>query len=367
MSELLAATSRVAAPDEGLTTDELRLAGRNHAMPLEALRYDLTPVGLHYLLIHYDIPFVEEPSHRLRVVGRRTLELDMDELRSRPRVSLPVTFECAGNGRARMHPRPVSQPWLDEAVGTAEWTGTPLAPLLREAGLPDDAREVVFTGCDHGIEFGYEQDYARALSVQDSLGEDVLLAYEMNGQPLLPQHGAPLRLVVPGWYGMTQVKWLTEVRVVPEVFRGFHNAHAYRVKHDVDDVGEPVTRMEPRALMIPPGFPDFMTRTRVVEAGRHVLTGRAWSGWAAVDGVQVSTDGAATWSDAELDPPVGRWAWRGWRWDWSVEEPAAYELCVRARDAAGNVQPVAHDWNRQGMSNTSVQRVAALVRQGRVR
>lgn len=362
MEQLLASSPRIAAPDEGLGTDELRLAGRNHAMPLEALRCDLTPTGLHYLLTHYDIPFLDASSHRLRVAGRQTLDLDMAELRSRPRVSTAVTFECAGNGRVGLHPRPVSQPWLDGAVGTAVWTGTPLAPLLREAGVPDSGREVVFTGSDHGLEFGYEQDYARSLPVQECLGEDALLAYEMNGEPLLPQHGAPLRLVVPGWYGMTQVKWLKEIRYVDGAFEGFHNAYAYRMKQEADDVGEPVSRIAPRALMVPPGFPDFMSRTRVVERGSHVLTGRAWSGWAQVDRVEVSTDGAASWTDAELDAPVGRWAWRGWRCPWAVDEPGSYELCVRARDAAGNTQPEHPPWNRQGLSNTGIQRVPVLVR-----
>lgn len=361
-SELMSMSSRVADDAEGIGLDELELAGRNHSLPLEALRYDITPVGMHYLLTHYDIPFVDESSYRLRVEGRRSLELGMDDLRARPRVSTPVTFECAGNGRARFLPRPVSQPWLDGAVGTAQWSGTALAPLLQEAGIDEQARDVVFTGHDHGVEFGTEQDYARGLTLTEALGDDVLLAYEMNGQPLLPQHGAPLRLVVPGWYGMTQVKWLREIRVIDHVFTGFHNASAYRLKQSPDDVGEPVTRIAPRALMVPPGFPDFMSRTRVVDRGDHELTGRAWSGWAPVQRVQVSADGGATWADAELDEPVGRWAWRGWRWAWSAERTGDHVLCVRADDAAGNAQPVDQAWNRQGLSNTSVQRVTVVVR-----
>ena len=362
MDELLSSSARVAEAGEGIGIDELRLAGRNHAMPLEALRYDRTPAGLHYLLTHYDIPFVDASAYRLRVIGGRALSLGLDDLQARPRVSVPVTFECAGNGRARLAPRPVSQPWLDEAVGTAEWTGTPLAAVLEEAGVPDGAREVVFTGSDHGVEFGTEQDYARALSREEALGGDVLLAYEMNGQPLPPQHGAPLRLVVPGWYGMTQVKWLREIRIIEEVFTGYQNAVAYRLKEHAEDVGEPVTRMAPRALMVPPGFPDFMSRTRVADLGEHLLSGRAWSGWAPVDRVQFSSDGGASWSDAELGPADGRWAWRGWRARWAPPQPGRYVLCVRADDTAGNAQPTDHPWNRQGMSNTSVQRVEVLVR-----
>jgi DMSO/TMAO reductase YedYZ molybdopterin-dependent catalytic subunit len=201
---------RVAEPGEGIGLDELALAARNHAMPLEALRYDLTPVGLHYLLVHYDIPAIDPASWRLTVDGAvdRSVELDLAALRERPRRTVPVTLECAGNGRARLSPRPVSQPWLVEAVGTAEWTGTPLAALLADAGVPAGAVDVLFTGADHGIERGVEQDYQRSLPVRAALEEDVLLAYEMNGAPLPVQHGFPVRLIIPGWFGMAHVKWL---------------------------------------------------------------------------------------------------------------------------------------------------------------
>lgn len=235
--------ARVAAPDEGISVDELKLAARNHGMPLEALRYDLTPPGLHYLLVHYDIPYVDPASWRLSIGGEveRRIELDLDALRARPRVTHTVTLECAGNGRARFLPRPISQPWLDEAVGTAEWTGTPLAPILAEAGIAPDAVDVVFTGHDHGTERGVEQDYARALSVADATADDVLLVYEMNGAPLPPQHGAPVRLIAPGWYGMAHVKWLRDIEVVRKQFTGFQNTTAYRLKQDADEPGEPVT------------------------------------------------------------------------------------------------------------------------------
>jgi DMSO/TMAO reductase YedYZ molybdopterin-dependent catalytic subunit len=352
----------VAGPGEGVGLDELALAARNHAMPLEALRYDITPVGLHYLLVHYDIPYVDADAWRLDVDGRveRPVTVDLAALRARPKVSLPVTLECAGNGRARLHPRPVSQPWLTEAVGTAVWTGTPLAPLLREAGLADDAVDVVFTGLDHGVERGVEQDYQRGLPVAEAMREGVLLAYEMNGAALPPQHGFPVRLVVPGWYGMAHVKWLTRITVLAEPFGGFQNEVAYRVTQDEDDPGRPVTRIRPRALMVPPGFPDFMSRTRFVTAGDHELTGRAWSGQAAVTAVEVSADGGATWTVADLAEPPGPWAWRRWRYTWHAE-PGGHELVVRATDATGDVQPVDQAWNRQGVANTMAQRITVVV------
>jgi DMSO/TMAO reductase YedYZ molybdopterin-dependent catalytic subunit len=328
-------------------------------MPLEALRWDVTPIGLHYLLIHYDIPLVDPETWRLRVSGERALELSLDELRARPAVTRAVTMECAGNGRARLEPHVVSQPWLLEAVGTAVWTGVPVGDLLEEAGVPAGAIEVLFTGLDRGVEGGVEQRYQRSLTL-DEAGDGALLAYAINGEPLPPQHGFPLRLVVPGWYGMTSVKWLAEIELLDEPFTGYQQAVGYRMRSDPDDPGTPVTRIMPRALMVPPGIPDFMSRERSLAAGPVTVEGRAWSGWGPIEAVDFSADGGASWSAAELGEPAPDGAWRGWSAHWDAR-PGEHELCCRARDGAGNEQPVDAGWNVGGYANTSVQRVRVVV------
>jgi sulfane dehydrogenase subunit SoxC len=353
------------APDgtvatEELTPAELRLAARNHALPLEALRYDITPAGLHYLLIHYDIPAVDAAVFRLEVDGavETPLSLSLTDLRQRERVSMPITFECAGNGRALLSPRPLSQPWLTEAVGTAEWAGTPLAPLLDEAGVRPEAIEVLFTGLDRGVEGGTLQAYERSLAVADA--RDALLAYEMNGAPLPPQHGFPLRLVVPGWYGMANVKWLARITLLEETFDGYQNAVAYRMYGADGAAGDAVTRMLPRSLMVPPGVPDFMSRERHLEPGPVTVTGRAWSGYGPIERVEVSTDGGAGFADAELDMPLGEAAWRGWRFDWDAPR-GEHVLCSRATDSAGNSQPLSPPWNLKGYANNAVERIPVVV------
>ncbi len=344
-----------------LTFEELQLAARNRGMPLEALRYDLTPTGLHYLLIHWDIPLIDPATWRLRLAGNvaKPLELTLDAIRAMPRQTLPVTLECAGNGRARLEPRPLSQPWLLEAVSTAEWTGTPLAPLLREAGLGSGAVEVVFTGADRGIQGGIEQDYQRSLTIAEAMRPEMLLAYEMNGEPLQPQHGYPLRLLVPGWYGMASVKWLTGIEAVSKPFGGYQQTPAYHYTATADDLGEPVTRIRVHALMVPPGIPDFFTRRRVVDAGPVTLRGRAWCGQAAVERVEVGVDGA--WREARLEPALGSHAWRAWSYDWNATA-GEHELTCRGTDAAGNVQPTEQPWNHQGVGNNLVQRMVVSVR-----
>lgn len=351
-------------PTEGpLTFEELQLAARNRGMPLEALRYDLTPTGLHYLLVHFDIPAVDPHEWRLRINGlvESPLELTLADLRARPSRTIPVTLECAGNGRARLRPRPLSQPWLLEAIGTAEWTGTPLAPLLDEAGIDANAGELVFTGADRGIQGEVEQDYQRSLPIGEAMRPEVLVVYAMNGAPLEPQHGFPLRLIVPGWYGMASVKWLTRIEVVAEPFTGYQQAPGYLYQTDADDPGQPVTRIRVRALMAPPGIPDFFSRRRIVDAGTVTLRGRAWSGVAPVERVEVGVDGA--WTDATLERPLGDWAWRGWSWTWQAA-PGDHVLACRATDSAGNVQPLDQPWNYQGMGNNLVQTLAVSVRRG---
>jgi DMSO/TMAO reductase YedYZ molybdopterin-dependent catalytic subunit len=349
--------------DAIITREELQLAARNHGMPLEALRWDVTPIGLHYLLTHYDIPDVDPTTWRLEVDGSvgRPLALTLEELRARPALEIVATMECAGNGRVHVEPHVVSQPWLLEAVGTARWRGTPLPGVLREAGVEESAVEVLFTGLDRGVEGEEEQLYARSLPLAEALRDDVLLAYEVNGVPLPPQHGFPLRLLVPGWYGMTSVKWLGRITVLDEPFDGYQQRHSYRVREEEDELGDPVQRIQVRALMVPPGIPEFLTRTRVVQAGDCVLEGRAWSGEAEVAGVEVSTDGGASWADAELEPDsLGRWAWRSWRHVWDAH-PGEFELCCRARDGAGMSQPLEPPWNLGGYANNAVQRVAVTV------
>ena len=362
--DLFSPPARIAEEGEGISVDELRMATRNHGMPLEMLDHGVTPLGLHYVLVHYDIPSLDSAAWRLEIGGHveRPLVLDLAALAERPARTERVTMECAGNGRAWLAPRPVSQPWLDEAVGTARWTGTPLAPLLAEAGVRDGAVDVVFTGADHGIERGVEQDYERALPLAEAGHPDVLVVHTMNGQPLPPQHGAPVRLVVPGWYGMAHVKWLVKITVLDAPFTGYQNTSTYRIKQDVDEAGEPVTRMRPRALLRPPGFPDFQTRARFVDRGVHEIVGRAWSGYGPVTRVEVSADAGATWTDAALGPDEDRYGWRRWSWTWTAATAGVHELCVRATDAAGHTQPVEQRWNRQAMANNHVQRVTVVVR-----
>lgn len=342
--------------------EEVQLASRNRGMPLEALRYAVTPVGMHYLLSHFDIPDVRAETWQLTVDGlvANPTALSLDEIVNRPAVTQTITMECAGNGRALLEPRYVSQPWFNEAVGTAKWTGTPLRGILTEVGVDAETVEIIFTGLDQGVEDDEVHDYQRSLTVEDAMREEVLLAYAMNGETLQPQHGYPVRLVVPGWYGMGNVKWLSRIEAVATAFKGHYMEKAYRYTQADGGRGEPVTLMKVRALMVPPGIPDWKTRQRLVKAGPVKLVGRAWAGRSRVVRVEVSVDAGRTWLPADLEKQTSAHAWQAWSFRWQAQA-GRYLLCVRATDAEDNVQPIAQPWNFQGMGNNMVQRVDVLV------
>jgi fatty-acid peroxygenase len=350
--------------DGPASENELVLARRNHALPLEGLRYPVTPAGMHFVLHHFDIPPLDGNGYVLRIDGavKRPLSLTLADLQARTHVTKPVVLECSGTGRAALSPRPASWPWGTDAMGCAEWTGTPLRPILEEAGLAGDVVEIVFSGHDRGFAEGIEHAFERSLPLAEALRDDVLLAWAMNGQPLPPQHGYPLRLIVPGWYGVASVKWLDRIACSTRPFRGVEQSLLYRYKHDADDPGLPVTRQNPHAVLIPPGAPEATDRHRFLRPGPVTISGRAWSGWAAVTRVEFSADGGLTWRLAHLQPPPARFAWAAWSIDWDAV-PGRHELCCRATDALGNVQPDqgADIWNLEGYGVNAVQRVEVLV------
>ncbi len=349
--------------DGAFAREEVRLAARNHGIHLEALRYDVTPAGMHYLLIHFDVPHVADADGWTLSIGglvERPLTLTLADIRAMPQVTRRVTLECAGNGRAAQSPRWQSQPWHHEAVGTAEWTGTPLKPLLERAGLQSGAKDVVFYGVDHGFDGGVEHDYGRSLTPALALSDDILLVTAMNGQPLLPQHGFPLRLIVPGWYGMASVKWLDRIEVIDHAFQGHQQVGTYIYSQKSGDAGVPVTTMRVKSLIVPPGIPDWYSRGRLVDAGPVALMGRAWSGnGVGIRRVEVAIDGV--WQDAVLDPPHDTYAWRGWRASWTAT-PGEHVLQCRATDDNGDVQPIEQRFDRAGFGNNQVHSIAVTVR-----
>ena len=322
---------------DNFTAMEVTLKSRCHGHPLEAMAYPITPIGMHYLLIHYDIPFLDAATHRLQVQGLvdRRLSLGIDDLRQRPRVTMPVTLECCGNGRMSMRNRLWPHvPWNHEAIGTAEWTGTPLRGVLAEAGIRPDAVDVVFTGLDKGIQGEQVQHFRRSLSVEHAMSDEVLLAYEINGQPLPPQHGYPLRLIVPGWLGMASVKWLGSIELID---RKLTDQPDEMVQH-----GDLRRRPGARPLHAQQGpFPDDPPRhPRLLQP--VPLAGGGGPGGASRPGLGRRRDRAPLgrsqrrWGQArgrprQLEAPLGPFAWSGWTFAWNETSGRGVTRCSPGR------------------------------------
>ena len=341
--------------------EEVALANRNSGALLETLGLDITPTGTHYLLNHFDVPILSGSDHVLRFNGAfdAPFSLTMDEIRAQPEVTRPVTLECAGNGRIGVSPRCFSMPWAYEAVGTSEWTGTPLAPLLERAKPQAGVQDFAFLGADYGFDKGQSHYFGRSLTPEQVADLDVMLVWRMNGQPLLPQHGAPLRIIVPGWYGMASVKWLTKVEALTERYQGFQQVQTYRFRKDEGDPGVPITTIRVKSLMVPPGVPDWVTRQRWMQAGRVTLRGRAWSGGGVpIERVEVLLSGE--WQEAEVTGRADTYAWTGWQIDWDAT-PGVHELACRATDAEGNTQPLDAPFDMAGFANNAVHRVTVHV------
>lgn len=315
----------------GVEADELIYLSRdpvNAETPLARQAGIITPTSRHYVRDHFARP---RPAERLVVDGavRTPLDLTLDDLRSLPSRSLVVTLECAGNGRAFLDPPAPGEQWRIGAVGTAEWTGASLRAVLEMAGRLPGAVEVLCIGADRGTpaDVGAPIAYERSLPLADALREDVLLAYAMNGADLPAGHGAPLRLVVPGWYGMASVKWLARLRLLERAFDGFFQARRYIVGD------RPLREIAPRAIITRP------RDGQRLGAHEFVVAGYVWSGRGAVDRVEISDDDGASWRAATLGAALSRYAWRQWHALVAPRARGGLTLNARAITTNGTAQP----------------------------
>jgi len=313
-----------------------------------------------YARNHFQIPLLDPASWRLEVRGLvdRSLSLTLRELQNMPSQSLVVTLECAGNGRSQLTPPVSGEPWRFGAVSTAEWTGVPLVEVLSRAGIQSAAKEVLFRGADGGPVEGRADltRFERSLNVDEAGASQALLAYAMNGEPLPVQHGHPLRLIVPGWYAVASVKWLTEIELIGRAFSGHFQTdrYYYEWQRNGGVTREPVTLQRVRALITEPG-PDSER-----EPGELIVRGVAWSGAAPIARVEVSI-GGGPWQEARLLGERQRHSWQWWELSTRVDRPGTISLRARATDLAGRTQPKQPEWNRFGYGSNAIQEVAVRV------
>jgi DMSO/TMAO reductase YedYZ molybdopterin-dependent catalytic subunit len=312
-----------------------------------------------YVRNHFQIPRFDPGSWRLSVHGLvdRPLRLSLRDLANLPTRSRVVTLECAGNGRSLFEPPTEGEKWRLGAVSTAEWTGVPLVEVLDRAGIKSGVHEVVFRGADQGALPGRTEPihFERSLELDLARDPDVLLVYAMNGEPLPSHHGYPLRLVVPSWYAVASVKWLTEIEAIDHPFTGHYQVDSYYFEREENGrvVREPATLQRVRALITEPE-PDAD-----VARGDLAIRGVAWSGAAPIARVDVSVGGR--WEEARLIGERTRHSWQWWELLTRVEESGPVALRARATDLAGRTQPDRAEWNRLGYGNNAIQEIPIRV------
>jgi DMSO/TMAO reductase YedYZ molybdopterin-dependent catalytic subunit len=322
----------------------------NLEMPFETLDRFITPTELFYVRTHFPIPRIERNEWRLRVEGEveTPLEINYDQLLKLESRTMPVTLECAGNNRNFLEPKANGVQWGLGAVGTAKWTGVALSVLLDRAGIKSSACEVVLEGADSGKLDDPRNPtgivkFARGIPV-DKAGTDVLLAYKMNGAELSPQHGFPLRAVVPGWYAMASIKWLQRIIVVEKPFNGYYQTLDYVYCRRRGGLAEvtPISEMEVKAQIARPTHGEIVPISSTVR-----VCGAAWTGDGEIARVEISTDAGSTWTKCNLIGKSEPNAWRLWEFDWKTPAtPGKVTLIARATDSHGRTQPMQHDPDR---------------------
>jgi DMSO/TMAO reductase YedYZ molybdopterin-dependent catalytic subunit/glyoxylase-like metal-dependent hydrolase (beta-lactamase superfamily II)/rhodanese-related sulfurtransferase len=320
----------------------------------------ITPNAVFYDRNHFPVPVLDPDTWVLEVGGLvpRPGRLELTDIEALPAVQVVATLECAGNGRSMFDGPIEGEPWRLGAVSTAEWTGIPFIDVLESVGATN-GQHVVMRGADHGPVDGVAEPvrYERSMSVDEIRETGALLAFAMNGEPLPPRHGYPLRVVVPGWYGMASVKWLTEIEVVAAPLDAYFQTDRYVYEFERDGVAvrQPVERQRVRSLITDPVDGDAFA------AGEFTVLGVAWSGAAPIASVEISI-GAGPWQPAALLGEPSRHHWQWWEVTVVVAQPGATMIRARATDAAGETQPGRPELNRLGYGGNAIHTVCVTVR-----
>ena len=322
----------------------------NLEMPFEKLESFITPTESFYVRTHFPIPKIDKKAWRLRIEGEveRPLALSYDELLQMEAQTIAATLECAGNNRIFLDPKVKGVQWGLGAVGNAEWTGIPLSVLLDRSGVKANAQEVVLEGADGGTledpkSPAGELRFARSISLAKARN-DVLLAYKMNGADLTPEHGFPVRAIVPGWYAMASIKWLERIIIMNKPFTGYYQTLDYAYWKRRGDLAElvPLSEMEIKAEIAQP------VEGEIVPTNSNVrVHGAAWTSDGEITKVEISVDGGASWNEAKLSDKAVPNAWRLWECQWHTPSTSGKQtLVARATDSRGRTQPAERDPDR---------------------
>ncbi len=339
----------------------------NLEFPFSSLNSLITPNEQFFVRSHFAVANLDLDSWRLKIEGMvdHPAEISYDDLLKLPSRTITMTLECAGNSRIFLTPKVGGLQWELGAVGNAEWMGVPLAAVLERARVRAGVVEVILEGADAGEIKKEPQSpgkvhYARGLPLEKALQQDVILAYQMNGTQLSIAHGFPVRAIVPGWYGMASVKWLTRIFLTDSVFRGYFQTLDYTYWEQREGLPIqllPVGEVEVKAQIARPALHEVVPANSV-----YRMHGAAWTGESEVTKVEVSTDGGRTWEAAQLLGPSSGYGWRLWEYHWRTPSRVRRQtVMARAADARGHVQPMQRDRHRGNYIISHVQPIEVEV------
>jgi len=323
----------------------------DYETPVSLLDSFITPVENFYVRSHLPVPpSLDAATWTLKIDGEvaTPLSLSLAEIRKLPSATVTVTLECAGNGRSFFDPPVAGVQWEKGAVGTARWTGVRMSELLKRAGARPTGKNVVMNPADRPL--GTMPAFVRQVPIVKAMNTDTILAYEMNGRPIPPVHGFPLRAIVPGWEGAYSVKWLTSLTVIDKDSDSFWVASAYRYPAkrvapgaavDAKDM-VPLTGLSVKSLITQPAH------GATIAPGRIAVAGFAWAGENDITRVEVSSDSGASWQPAKLVGEQARYTWRRFEFEFTATKPESYLILSRATDSKGQMQPAVSHWNPSG-------------------
>jgi DMSO/TMAO reductase YedYZ molybdopterin-dependent catalytic subunit len=316
--------------------------GLNFSTPLDQISGTVVPSPLFFVRSNNPPPTIAPEQWAMRIDGRvrKPFTLRLDALKQLPKRSQEVWLECAGNGRARWDPPTEGNQWDEFAVSNAEFSGASLSAVLNTAEVESDAIELVATGGDNNFQRGLPLDVAFL--------PEVLLAWEMNGQPIPEVNGGPVRMIVPRWAGIASVKWPVRLELVDRPFQGYYNAERYIFVDARGQTLRTVRELPVKSVIASPAD------AAVLPGGTHSVFGFAWSGHGTIARVDISTDAGRTWTEARLTPGQGQWAWTRWELEWTPTTTGATRIASRATDSAGNVQPEEAVWNKFGYEMNAI-------------
>ncbi|KAB7709259.1 molybdopterin-dependent oxidoreductase [Bacillus aerolatus] len=338
------------------------LQPENQETPIQFIKTDTIDYQLFYRRNHFAYPGLSYSNYWLPINGlvKTAKCFSLQDILRLPSKTLKVVLECAGNKRSLFEPKVFGEQWEKGAISQGYWKGVPLRTLLELAGMKEGAKEVVVEGYDYGrrTDLDTVHTYARSLPIYKAIHPDTIIAYEYNNRPIPFKHGYPLRLIVPQWYAMASVKWIKQISVIDSDFTGpFQSVDYVYYPHKENDEGAfPVTTIKVNSTIQKP------LNMEVLNTGKHIIEGIAWTGKGNITKVEVSTNGGKTWTEAKVSQQNKEgYAWSAWKFEWSVAAKGEYTLMAKATNSYNQEQPATPFWNRKGYGYNAIEKIKVKI------